>query len=220
LSRSTPSLPPSAEAIRAERYRRAVAKLRRHYEELADPARPAWPASEDERHEAWCEEHWSEEAIASMMIERRAIYFESIDTVMGALALGAHECRADREALRRLFAGVGLPCWPDSAGGEEQRIFRRDHWGAWEGIYFERWMAWVILPIDERRQAHHAAWQQHLRNEGWTKDSRGSYWWNDCCAPNHCPQCIKVDLLAGLQFARARGHEADYPHIWDGGGER
>jgi hypothetical protein len=134
-------------------------------------------------------------------------------------------CRRDDETWRhggtRLSTGQhGIPhvrlsaIWSPALRSLAGRIHRGDRWGAWESIYFERWYGWAPLSLAERQRAHHRAWQEHLRAEGWTKDSKGSYWWKNCGGPNPEVQCAHVDLIAGLRLARQRSHERDYSHEW------
>lgn len=54
--------------------------------------------------------HWSQAAIDRFETEQRALYFEAIDTVMGALALAVWEVGADESAVHALLRRLGLPC--------------------------------------------------------------------------------------------------------------
>jgi hypothetical protein len=210
LRRSVVSSLPSSAQIAAERERRAARRLADSYAELGDAQRPPWPPEADSDPEAWMRAHWSGTAYDAYEIEERALCFEVIDSAMGALALAVCEAGHDQAALAALLGRLGLPCWP-AGSSEEARTFRRDRWGAWEAIYFERWLRWAPLDVQGRRAAHAREWRRHLEGEAMEVRAHGSCWWRSMTMPNSTHKVACVDLVAGLRLAVARGHDETYP---------
>ena len=211
MSRSARSSIPSREAVRAERVRRSTRRLAEAIAALADPEMPAWPEEADEDPESWAQANWSQAALDAFETEGRALYFAAIDTVMGAVALAVWDAGRDESAVRALVQRVGLPPWPAGSSAEEVRIFRRDHWSAWESVYFEKWWGWVPLPEDERRRAHEKEWRRHLRGEAAQVRASGPFWWRTMTMPNPEYTAASVDITAGLSLALERGHDETYP---------
>lgn len=211
MNRSKPSSIPGREVIARELARRANRRVAESLEELADPDWPAWPPEADDNPEAWMEEHWSQAALDDYEISKRELYFETMDTVMGAITLAVWELRTDHAEVARLLGSVGLTIWSAGASTEQADEFRRRKWGAWEWIYFEDWHKWAPLEPRERQAAHAKSWREHLAGEVLQERSFGRCWWRTCCDPNPNAVVAHVDIAAGLRLASECGHDESYP---------
>lgn len=155
--------------------------------------------------------HWSQAAIDRFETEQRALYFEAIDTVMGALALAVWEVGADESAVHALLRRLGLPCWPVGSSAEEARVFRGHHWGAWECVYFREWQQWAPLTPAERQSAHVVSWRRRPAAEAMEVRVHGACWWRSMTMPNPEHVAAFVDVTAGLRLARGARSRRDLP---------
>lgn len=211
MSASGLSWIPSKEAIELERARRAARGLSELIASLDDPQMPPWPSEADADPELWKASHWSRAAIERFETLERALYFETMDTVMGALALAVWEVGDDESAVAALLHRCGLPCWPRGAAADEMRILRRDHWGAWESHYYDSWREWAPLDLAGRRAAHIESWREHLASEAMEVRSHGECWWRTMTMPKPERAFARVDTTAGLRLAGERAHDETYP---------
>ena len=208
---SVPSWLPSRAAIAGERARRSSRRLAEIIASLDDPEMPPWPPAADDDPESWRAAHWPPAGRDRLEILQRALYFETMDTVMGALALAVWELRSDEDAVAALLRGCGLPCWPAGASEQQARLFRGDHWGTWENVYYERWWGWAPLPSSERAAAHEQSWRDHLEGEEMNVRAYGECWWRTMSMSDHEHVRAQVEILAGLRLARERAHVESYP---------